>query len=82
MSCPGCGSSDAVSKSVAWDALHAIPAATQEYIHLLEDVLRAAAVLNPSTPDTELVCITVPFDAFEQLKRSTEKALAESRKQN
>lgn len=68
--CPDCGSENAVSKAVAWDALTEIPPKVKDDIDRLRRIEMAARLLvsdSPKTPDQETVCITVSRDHFELL---------------
>lgn len=69
MSCPDCGSTNAVDKATAWDAAVSVPPAAQREINRLELVeAMARHVLRSVHPgDSETVVVTIRITALETL---------------
>lgn len=70
-SCPACGSPEAVSKAVAWDAAATVPPKTADRLRFLEEVFLCAADLvltGPHSGDEHTVVVTIRVDALEALR--------------
>ena len=69
-SCPDCGSSQAVSKFVAWDALTKVPPKVEKELAWLRSVERAARPIAQHSGDADTVVISIPFSVFEDIREA------------
>ena len=76
MSCPECGSGQAVSKSEAWDAACEVPPKTARELENLRGIASAALKMirhSPHPGDEETVVIGVPAELLNDLCRACGK---------
>lgn len=79
MSCPKCGSTDAVSKTVAWDALHKVPDPVRRLLDKYGKIVDAAQALETHPGDENTAVVTVPVEALLELQEALSAlGLAES----
>jgi hypothetical protein len=81
MTCPNCGSQEAISKAEAWDAACAIPPKTKAELERLRLIAGAARDLVKNSPhpgNEQVVVVTVPVDLLSALQRAWEAEPANS----
>ncbi len=71
MTCPKCGSPDAVSKAEAWDALTQVPPATVAELAVMKNLFSIASSIArtaPERPDSKVLCYSVRARLIDDLK--------------